>query len=123
MGSVNPPVPLPKHAYWGGSDWSGPCTVTWYGTRCGSEMADTIHWIICDLCGREIHPRRLNTLNSKPGFYHPGCAGKVAAFEQERAAIDVGTNWIGRLADAKNGEALLRDLEHRPSRVSGEVDY
>ncbi len=118
------PVPLPKHAYWATDQtgWSGPCTITWYGTKCGAEMADSIHWMVCTLCGFEIHPRRLNSLESKPGFYHPGCAGKAATFDEERRAIDVGTNWIGRLADAKDGEALLRDLERRPSRGPSILD-
>ncbi len=109
---TTPIVPLPKHVGHG-----DPCGITWYGVKCGAEKNDTIHWLVCSLCGHEIHPSRLNTLESRPGrFYHPGCAGKAATFEEERAAIDVGSNWIGRLADAKAGEALLRDIERRPSR-------
>lgn len=110
MGSAgvkNPIVPMPRHVYQGRG---GACGAGWYGHRCDAEQVEIIHWMVCTFCGFEIHPRRVNTLESKPGFYHPGCAGKAATFAEERRAIDVGSNWIGRLADAKAGEALLRDL-------------
>lgn len=122
MGStgVNTFVPMPKHVYHGPE--GGTCGVRWYGTACEAKRLDVIHWMVCSLCGHEIHPRRVNTLESNPGFYHPGCASKAATFAQERAAIDVGSNWIGRLADARDGEQLLRDIERRPSRGLGRLD-
>lgn len=96
--------PLPVHRPHGEY-----CSLVWYGDPCGAHESAPIHQIPCAHCGEIIPEGELNTSEVINGFYHGRCIVKLVTFDQERDAIDVGLNWVGRLADAHAGAAIQRE--------------